>query len=169
MQPQSSPRMFSPPRTFSRASACDHRLVLLSIDSPLLGIILNVHLGGTAQLRVGSQETVAPGRSCAGLACPSLAPRVLRSAVCRGGSHALGLPCPPAVHPVLRLPSLLDAPGIGDEAVPLVISRLALLSGRRSFWSILEPHCAPYSSAQVASERLGRVFCSSPQRWQGSA
>ena len=90
--------------------------------------------------------------------------RVLRSAVYTGGSHALGLPCPAPCIPCWRLPSLLDAPGIGDEAVPSVITRLALLSGQRSFQSILEPHCAPYSPAQAASERLGRMFCSSPQR-----
>lgn len=87
----------------------------------------------------------------------------------QGWQSCPGPALPPAVHPVLAAPSLLDAPGIGDEAVPIVISRLALLSGRRSFRSILEPHCAPYSSAQAASERLGTVFCSSPQRWQGSA
>lgn len=95
VQPQSSPRMCSPPRVFSRASACDHRRALLSIDSPLLGCILNVHLG-TAQLRVGLREQrhlagAVPGRSCARLACPLWCPVCRGQAVCRGGSHARGL------------------------------------------------------------------------------
>ena len=155
--------MFSPPGMFCSASAC-HQTGLPLHRLAFAGYHVKCSSGWYCPAESGLAGNSGPWQELCWAGLPLSGARVLRSAVYTGGSHALGLPCPAPCTPCWRLPSLLDAPGIGDEAVPSVITRLALLSGQRSFQSILEPHCAPYSPAQAASERLGRMFCSSPQR-----
>lgn len=155
--------MFSPPGMFCSASAC-HQTGLPLHRLASAGYHVKCSSGWYCPAESGLAGNSGPWQELCWAGLPLSGAWVLRSAVYTGGSHALGLPCPAPCTPCWRLPSLLDAPGIGDEAVPSVITRLALLSGQRSFQSILEPHCAPYSSAQAASERLGRMFCSSPQR-----